>query len=103
MGLLDQTTVKFEHLKESYLMGSSLGAPKFTLAETFMKKPSSKSVAYIERLRGLNSRVDMNGEPVVAQQRQTSMELEGALMIISFTYTLADSKTVTVAHLVASK
>lgn len=84
-------------------MGSLLGAPKFNLAATFKKKLSSKSVAYIERFKGRSSRVEMKGEPVVAQHMQTLMESEGALMIISFTYTLEASNIDTVDHLVASK
>jgi hypothetical protein len=84
-------------------MTSLLRAPKFTLAATSKKKLSSKSVAYIERLRGRNSRVDMKGEPVEAQHIHTSIELEGALIIISFTYTLEASNTTTVDHFVASK
>lgn len=74
-----------EPFKLTYLIASLVKAPKFTLAATSKKKLSSKSVAYIERLKGRSSRVDMNGEPVVAQHMQTSNEFEGALMIISFT------------------
>ncbi|KAK6922331.1 Arv1 protein, partial [Dillenia turbinata] len=77
-----------------------LEAPKLTLAATFRKKLSSKSVAYIERFKGRSSRVDMNGEPVVAQHRHTLIRFDCALIIISFTYTLEESNTVTVAHLV---
>ena len=86
-----------------YLMTSGLGAPKFTLAATFKKKSSSKSVAYIEMFKGLSSKVEMNGTPVVAQHMQTSTEFEDALMIISFTYVLEASKIVTVDHTVVSK
>lgn len=87
----------------SDLTAASVGAPKLILAATSKKKLSSKSVAYIERFKGLSSRVDMKGEPVVAQQIQTSIEFEGALIIISLTYTLKASYIDTVAHLVASK
>jgi hypothetical protein len=45
----------------------------------------------------------MKGEPVEAQHIHTSIELEGALIIISFTYTLEASNTTTVDHFVASK
>lgn len=79
-------------------MTSLVKAPKFTLADTFKKKLSSKSVAYIERFRGRSSRVEMNGDPVVAQQMQTSIESDGALIIISFTYVLEASNMVTVDH-----
>lgn len=92
-----------KHLMRNYLRASLVRAPKFTLAATFKKKLSSKSVAYIERFKGLNSRVDMKGEPVTAQHMHTSIESEGALMIISFAYTLEASNTVTVDHRVASK
>jgi hypothetical protein len=45
----------------------------------------------------------MKGEPVVAQHMHTSIELEGALIIISFTYTLEASNTTIVDHFVVSK
>lgn len=60
-------------------------------------------MAYIDKFRGLSSRVDMKGDSVVAQHKHTSIEFEGALMIISFTYILEDSEMVIVAHFVASK
>lgn len=101
--LLISSFSTFEHLEGTYLIASLVGAPKLTLAATFKKKLSSKSVAYIERFNGRNSRVDMKGEPVIPQHMHTSIESEGALMIISSTYTLEASNTVTVDHKVASK
>jgi hypothetical protein len=98
-----QSELNFYKPLLDYLMASVLGAPKLTLAATFKKKSSSKSVAYIERFKGRNSKVEMNGKPVVAQHTQTSTELDDALMIISFTYVLEASKIVTVDHIVASR
>lgn len=84
-------------------MASVLEAPKLTRAATFKENSSSKSVAYMERFKGRSSSVEMKGEPVVAQHTHTSIELEGALTIISLTYTLELSMMLTVDHFVASK
>lgn len=97
------SNLKIKKRELSHLTASSVGAPKFILAATSKKKLSSKSVAYMERFKGRNSRVDIKGEPVVAQHMQTSIEFEGALMIISLTYILEASYIDTVAHFVASK